>query len=154
MKTEKQEAIERLLEWVKPGDTIYTVLRHCSRSGMSRVIDLKKINGEEVLKLGWNTAKAIGLPYDCEREGVKAGGCGMDMGFHLVYELGATLFPGGFACIGESCPSNDHTNGMPRTHTYAPDTCPGSPCASGCDHVGIPPVVHKSGGYALKHRWL
>jgi phage terminase large subunit GpA-like protein len=132
-KSERAEAIERLRDWLKPGDTIHCVLRHVSRSGMSRVIDFKKIEANgEVSTLGWNIAKALEMPFDRNREGVKVGGCGMDMGFHIVYNLARTLWPESFDCTGERCPSNDHSNGD-RDRT---------------------PHRHSDGGYALLHRWL
>ena len=61
---ERAEALERLREWVKPGDTLFTILRHVSRSGTQRTIDVVMIsddklgNGPEVSALGWNIAKA------------------------------------------------------------------------------------------------
>lgn len=36
----KDEARKRLKEVLKPGDTVYTILRHVSRSGMTRHISL------------------------------------------------------------------------------------------------------------------
>lgn len=39
---ERQQAIERLREILKPGDTVYTIIRHVSRSGMQRSIQLLK----------------------------------------------------------------------------------------------------------------
>lgn len=135
---ERQEAIERLKTWIKPGDTLFTQLKSVSRSGMSRVIQVIKLDINDTTKepeplwLGFNVAKAIGMNYDREREGVKVGGCGMDMGFHLIYELSHALFREGFECTGKGCPSNDHFNG---DRDYEPHK-------------------HTSGGYALKHRWL
>jgi len=129
----REEAIAKLREMLKPGDEIRTVLRHVSRSGMSRSISTI-IDGED-----WTyfTARALGLTIDQRNGGAKVGGCGMDMGFHLVYELSYKLFPDGFTCTGRDshpnpCPSNDHSNGD-RDYT---------------------PHQHKSGGYALRHRWL
>jgi len=84
-KREQQEAKNRLAQWVKPGDTIYTILRHRSASGMSRVVDLKKIEGSEVSSLAYNVAIALGWSYDRDREGLKVGGCGMDVGFEAIY---------------------------------------------------------------------
>lgn len=133
---EKQqaEAITRLREWIKPGDTIHTILRHVSKSGMFRIIELVKIDSDGSVKaIGWNAADAMGDKYDRERDGIRVSGCGMDMGFHLVYNLARTLFPD-FRCIGKDCPSNDHSN--ERTRNY----CKGR--------------KHSDGGYALKHRWL
>ena len=98
-KSESKEAIERLREVVKEGDTVFTVLRSVSRSGMMRVIAPIIIRpredkpGEvETWHIGYNAALALEQPYDRDREGVKVSGCGMDMGFHLVYELSSLLF--------------------------------------------------------------
>lgn len=38
----------------------------------------------------------MGFRYDRKHEAIGAGGCGMDMGFHLVYTLSRVLFPDGF----------------------------------------------------------
>jgi hypothetical protein len=38
------------------------------------------------------------------------------MGFALVYALGRKLYPDGFDCAGERCPSNDHSNRVEATH--------------------------------------
>lgn len=139
--TERAAAIERLREWLKPGDTVYTILRHVSRSGMSRSIALVKPDDDDMTDLTWSAAKAgVGSGLDRDRGGVKMGGCGMDMGFALVYELSHVLFPDGFGCIGKGCPSNDHSNGDRdyRPHDVAVE-----------NHHW-----HRSGGYALRHRWL
>lgn len=127
---EKEEAIARLREWIKPGDTVYTVLRHVSSSGMSRVISVVLIkpgkSGEEPVMLHPNhaVAAALGLTLVTKggSNGVKMGGCGMDMGFALVYELGAVLFPGG---------DGKYTRG--RNGMTGPET---------------------NGGYLLNQRWL
>lgn len=139
-KAESREAVDRLREWLSPGDTVYTILRHVSRSGMQRSIDCIGLDREElapdgsprVWAYGWNVAKALGEPFDRDRDGVKVRGVGMDMGFHLVYVLSRTLFPDGFVCTGEGCPSNDHSNG----------------------DRDFSPHQHADGGYALRQRWL
>jgi hypothetical protein len=81
-----------LLDILKPGDTVYCVLRHVSRSGMRREIslftkDMRCIDGLAARALGYRIGK---------RGGLVVTGCGMDMGFHLVYNLGWSLFPQGF----------------------------------------------------------
>lgn len=168
-KAVRQEAIDRLREWIKPGDTVHTLLKSVSRSGMSRVIQVVKIQcrydvdecGEnteavpEILYLGYNVAEACNFRYDREREGVKIGGCGMDMGFAIVYDLGRVLYGSGFGCIGEGCPSNDHSNGD-RDYRPHVDDCPQDSSEVGTD---IPRLRsyrhwHKDGGYSLKQRWL
>src|SRR4051812_9359325 len=103
-KAEQAEAIVRLREWVKPGDTIYCILRHVSQSGMSRVIDLKVASCNEgraeLGNIGYNVGLALDMPYDRKKEGVRIGGAGMDMGFAIVYDLAQTLFPS-YPCQGE-----------------------------------------------------
>lgn len=44
---ERDEAIIQLRDWIKPGETVYTILDHVSRSGMMRAIRivLPMING-------------------------------------------------------------------------------------------------------------
>ena len=152
---EKAKALEYLHEYLRPGDTVYTILRHVSRSGMSRSISalviLKDGIPYEVSHLVSHAGRGA---FDRNSGGVKVNGCGMDMGFHLVYNLSYVLFPDGFDCVGDGCPSNDHSNGQPYDYQYTADTCPGQPCSSACDHVGISPIPHKDGGYALRHRWL
>jgi hypothetical protein len=151
---ERAAALERIRESVKPGDTLYTILRHRSASGMLRVIDVKALDCADarypVVNLGWNVAKALGEPWDDRKEGIRVGGCGMDMGFHLIYNLASALYPDGFGCIGKGCPSNDHSNGdrdyTPYWHRDTPKPNDGQ--AYSADHW------HRNGGYALRQRWI
>lgn len=96
-KQEQAEAIERLRQCVQKGDTLYTLLRRASPSGMSRTIQVVSIKDNEPAWLGYNVALALGLPYDRINEGVKVRGAGMDMGFALVYDLARVLFDDGYA---------------------------------------------------------
>lgn len=133
-KSEVESARERLSELLKPGNTVYCILRHVSRSGMSRDITLYYIDGEGTTHwLDYSAAVLLGYPL-AKDQGIRVSGCGMDMGFHLVYSLGSALFPDGFTCTGKpyKCPSNDHFNG---DRDYTPHT-------------------HRDGGYALKCKWL
>lgn len=127
----KDEARASLLSILKPGDTVHCVLRHVSSSGMSRRIDFYKVvNNEHVVLTGY-----IGnlCGYRHSRDGgLVVSGCGMDMGFSVVYDLSRTLFQGNFICTGENCRSNDHSNGDRNRK----------------------PHQHSDGGYALTHRWL
>lgn len=88
------EARKELLETLKPGSKVYTVLRHVSASGMSRRIDLYTIENNEPRYLSGYAAKVMGMKLHKDG-GIVVGGCGMDMGFHLVYELGSALWPKG-----------------------------------------------------------
>lgn len=131
-KAEQEEARERLREWIKPGDTVWTVVRHVSKSGMTRDIACYLIEDNEPRWIASLVAKACGMRFNRDRDAVRIGGCGMDMGFALVYDLSHALFGGGFECIGEGCPSNDHSNGD-RDYT---------------------PHPHSDSGYALTQRWI
>ncbi|HXP51800.1 MAG TPA: hypothetical protein VN922_17720 [Bacteroidia bacterium] len=128
---EVEDARAELHKLVKPGDKVYTILRHVSASGMSRVIDpFIVMKGKNIpLHLGWYAERLLGYKRSDRYVGVKVGGAGMDMGFHLVYELSRSLYPMGFDCIGEGCPANDHFNG---------------------ENV----KYHKDGGYALRQEWF
>jgi hypothetical protein len=132
---EQIDAIAELREWLKPGDTVFTILRHVSRSGMQREISVVINRDGAMLHPNWSVAKALGYRQG-KSDGIIMGGCGMDMGFHLVYNLSRVLFPDGFTCAGRDaaarCPSNDHNNG---DRNYAPH-------------------AHKDGGYALRREWL
>jgi hypothetical protein len=138
---QEAEAIVHLRSVLKPGDIVYTVLRHVSRSGMSRNIDLYYMaieggpcvaghNNGMYARPVWISGyvgHAIGSPQsrkNWERsQGLTVGGCGMDMGFHLVYSLGRVLFPDGFKVTGRG--RNGDTSGH-----------------------------DKDGGYGLEHKWL
>ena len=91
MQNEKTEALQTLQKYLQKGDTVYTVLRHCAPSGMTRWLDLYVIKNGEPLRLTWSAAKALGYTYDRKREALKIGGCGMDMGFAVVYDLAAVV---------------------------------------------------------------
>jgi hypothetical protein len=122
---EREEAKEKLRAILKPGDTVYTILRHRAASGMSRVIDLAipyvDDDGKAGIRtIGWQAATALDDRWNSDKQGIVVGGCGMDMGFHLVYNLGHVLWPQG----------TDKPHG---TRNGEPDS---------------------DGGYALKHRWL
>jgi hypothetical protein len=129
---EQQEAIDKLHELLKPGDTVYTVLRHVSRSGMTRAISPIIMTDDGPWEISYLACPALGWRFNERHGGVTVSGCGMDTGFHLVYEISREMYPDGFECIGEGCPSNDHVNG---DRNYKPHH-------------------HNSGGYALQQRWM
>jgi len=160
---ERQEWREKLRGILKPGDTVLCVLRHVSRSGMQRRIDLYAPScepGGAPMFISGMAAAAMGERWDRDKGGIIVGGCGMDMGFHLVYNLGYVLWPDGFGCIGEKCPSNDHSNG---DRDYTPHGCPEHNLVGPmpkerpegvCDNGVWRDHWHSDGGYILRHRWL
>lgn len=145
-KQEVEEARTQLLNWLKPGDTVYTILRDVSRSGMSRKISvLIQQKGCGFIHPNYAVAAVLGYKLNSGfNDSITLGGCGMDMGFHLVYSLSSALFRGNFKCIGkkEGCPSNDHNN--EHMHERNPQGCP----------IIKKGQQHSDGGYALKQAWL
>ena len=131
-KEQRQAALDQLRALLPPGSKVHTVIRNVSRSGMSRSIDAYLLLDGDRRWLSRYIAIACEMSFDEKRECLKIGGCGMDMGFAIVYDLTRTLYPDGFECIGEKCPSNDHSNGD-RDYT---------------------PHHHRDGGYALRQEWL
>lgn len=149
-KAEKAEAFQRLREWLKPGDTVHTIVEHVARSGMSRSIRVVILRDGEALHPNHAVSVLLGLSRAKRGDGMIVGGCGMDMGFHVVNSLGYALF-GEEAEHGKGKAANKlrkaiyeadkhywHQGGK----TEKPDwNKPGREWFAGA-------------GYALKHRWL
>jgi len=136
-KTEKQErkadAIKALRKMLRPGKSVFTIVTSVNRMGTYRHIKLAVVFRGELHNISGYVSDLLGWHWhDDGSLGVT--GAGMDMGFHAVYALSRALYPKGFRCIGEGCPSNDH------------------------DHSngdwGHTPHKHADGGYALVQRWV
>lgn len=108
---ERAEAIEKLRAWFPKGSTVYTRLESVSKSGMSRVISIsgysRNADGSlcldsegEPYRIHPNYSAHLALAWPLSksgRDGIRVGGCGMDMGFHLVYTLSHILHGDGYA---------------------------------------------------------
>jgi hypothetical protein len=80
------------LRWqVATGDTVYSVLRHVSASGMSRRIDFYSLKGGVPVWLSGYMAGLLGYKVH-KQGGLVVTGSGMDMGFHVVSGLAYRLF--------------------------------------------------------------
>lgn len=99
MKTNEQlnefskDTIQTIKEQVRKGNRIiYTNLRSVSRSGMMRKIDVYMMIDNQPLYLN-ALIEDIGL-YKRDRQtwALKVPGCGMDMGFSVVYNLSSFLY--------------------------------------------------------------
>lgn len=88
---EAGESLKMLKDWVKPDTQIYTILRHVSRSGMSRQISFVMFQDNQPLYLNYHIGRLFGLKYG-KHDGLIIGGCGMDMGYHIVHNLSVELF--------------------------------------------------------------
>lgn len=143
---ERNEAIEQLRKWIAPGSTVYTILDHVSRSGMSRTIRVivpyvRDDGSIDHIHPNWAVGKALDLRHAKRngfvQDGLVIGGCGMDMGFHLVYLLSHAIYPT-YACLGkEKCPSNYHVNHR-QLSAHDPERFD---------------LIHDD-GYCLRQRWL
>jgi hypothetical protein len=143
----RDNARHQLRELFPVGSTVNTQLLHVSRSGMLRSIAVL-VPGKNgaVRDVSYLVAEATGSKIHKPTGGVAMGGCGMDMGFALVYSLGRSLYPDGQPCTGSDgysddgprCTSNDHVN--ERGDVYRAGFRKGR--------------VHSDSGYALNHRWV
>lgn len=131
---ERTDALTRLREMFPVGSTAYTVLRGVSRSGMTRKIDVYAMTDGEPGAVTYLVSQVTSFRRDRQSGALVVPGCGMDLGFHVVYAMSLNLYPDGFECIGERCPANDHSNG---DRDYSPHW-----------------HGRGAGGYAVSQRWL
>ena len=90
---DKVEAIAALHEILKPGDTVYSIVRTVAKSGMSRTIDFYVFRDNRPVYLTGYMSTALGIPRATGAHwALKISGCGMDMCFATVYDLSMTLF--------------------------------------------------------------
>lgn len=127
----RAEAICELRKHLRPGSTVYLILRHVSKSGMlRRVSPIIRHKKGHFLHLDHWAAQCL---YPESRtiskigggDGVPMHGCGMDMGFELVYLLGRYLWPKGGKQPKGIYPRNGDTSG-----------------------------IETDGGYMLRYHWL
>ena len=130
-KEEREETLRDLRKMCPPGSTVYCILRHRSRSGMQRRISLVVLRKDMKRQIDYMAAKVMGYSVRDREEGIVIGGCGMDMGFALVYDLGRTLYPKGGPL--------SKSNGIRQVQAKRDD----------------PKAERETdGGYLLKHEWL
>lgn len=117
----RNEAIKFLKTHLKPGSKVYTMIRSVSSSGMSRQISVliaDKKKGE-IINIDWWVARVIDVKRSDKNGSLIIGGCGMDMGFHVVYTLSRYLFPKGFKLPKGAYGRNGDTSGKDRDGGYA-----------------------------------
>ncbi|HUN55905.1 MAG TPA: hypothetical protein VMU29_12180 [Smithella sp.] len=125
LEEQKEHARKFLLKHLKPGKEVYTIVRKVSNSRMSREISLYITIKNKIVDIGWYVSKVTGHKMNEGTHAIKIGGCGMDMGFALVYNLGRALYPKGFKLPKGKNGRNGDTSGF-----------------------------DKDGGYALTQRWM
>lgn len=98
-KDKQKEIIKELKKAFPKGSTAYTKLIHCSQSGMTRIIGVIGIKKNEPNYYSYKVGELLDYKHADKfgEYGVKVGGCGMDMGFHLIYQLSSILYKDGYA---------------------------------------------------------
>ena len=96
-----KQAKNALLSSIKPGATVYTILRKVSSSGNMRVISLHIIENGEINCIDYDVSTVTGYKIHPKEQGLIVRGSGMDMGYDVVHTLGRALWPDG------SEPDND-----------------------------------------------
>lgn len=124
-KENQESARQYLLNLFNEDRTVYTKVNHVSSSGMTRHISCYVARNNQIEDITWYVSQVIGERRNNKNGGIVVGGCGMDMGFHLVYWLSGALYPKGFKLADGERGRNGDTSGY--------DT---------------------DGGYCLKQRWL
>ena len=105
-KSDKKHSMEMLHKFLQPGSTVYTV-----RPGMSRQIDFYTFQDNIKIYLTGYISDVLETPRDAKSGALRVSGCGMDMGFSVVYNLGRVLFPGGFDTThGRNGDTSGHDN--------------------------------------------
>lgn len=107
----REQSKADLRQLIKPGDTVYTCLRSVSGSGMSRqisvhipLIELRSVTPKDgdkrkhkkvavIRDISNYVATIIDYRQNDRNGALIVGGCGMDMGFHVVYSLARSLYP-------------------------------------------------------------
>ena len=94
-----KEMAKDLKEYFPEGSTAYTTVTKVAPSGMSRHIKVTKTRkgSEEILNWSYQIAKLLDMKYKDKTASIYIQGCGMDMGFHLIYDLSSELYGDGYA---------------------------------------------------------
>lgn len=97
----KAYAIEKLNRLIPKGSMVYTAVTKVARDGMSRNIKvlaaINDTNGPRIVNISAPISDLIEYFKWSDDGSVKVGGAGMDMGFHVVYEVASALYGDGYA---------------------------------------------------------
>lgn len=152
----RADRIAYLRELFPPGAKVFCTVTNVARSGMSRSIRVFAImagdreHGPEPRDVSDAVAAVIGARS--VKGGVLMGGCGMDMGFALTYELSHALYPDGFGIECDSWPKGGRRKYRPPSKAAAARAVAKGYTFRGRngDASGWDP----DGGYALRKEWL
>lgn len=94
----KEDLKKELRQYIKKGAVVFTALGQSpSPSGMYRHIKMLVINKDRILNLSYSIAQLTEWTYKDKTSSIGVSGCGMDMGYHLVHNLGYYLYDDGYS---------------------------------------------------------
>lgn len=93
---------ENLIKYLGDKPTIYGSVLSVAKSDMSYKIAFYCIYEGRIERLSWEISKVLGLPFDRDLGAVIKKGCGMDMIFAVIYDLGEALYNNGYAIKKEA----------------------------------------------------
>lgn len=129
METKNEELItikQECLKYIElSGRKVIVVIKGVSRSGMCRNMDFYSIiplteqeqqeqkKKVSIVYLNYYISKLLSYPRDKNNGSLKIKGCGMDMAFDVVYNLGRVLYPfgDGKTIIGRNGDKNPEQDG-------------------------------------------
>ena len=90
---DSEQAKKELKGILSKHKVIFTRLDHVSSSGMSRRISVYVCDHDEIINLDYWISHIDEKFYKRHKDGgLTVGGCGMDMGYHLVNNIMITLY--------------------------------------------------------------
>ena len=96
----KEELRKELKKYFPKDSRAHLLINQVSSSGMYRHISVHQISGKgkdkRILNLSYQVAKFLDYPFKDKTRSVGVGGCGMDMGFSLIYNLSSALYKDGY----------------------------------------------------------
>lgn len=157
----KEEYLKDLHNLLTPGSTVYCSLRHVSASGMLRRIsfyclDRSDPEGVTLRNISFQVAKVLDMKLSDKDAtwSIQVKGCGMDMGYHVVYSLGCVMFPEGFGVLGSITPKGGEKSYPVRPATIEEARKMKVAGAIFYGRNGDDSGWDDDGGFALKHSWL
>lgn len=92
----EEQCKQVLRDKLPKASTVYTILRGVSSSGMSRQIQCVIVNNGQIDDITRFASQVTG--YAQNKDGyLSVGGCGMNMGFAVVYGLAMSIYGDGYA---------------------------------------------------------
>jgi len=89
---QREHARTNLVRFVRPGMAVYATVVHRSASGMSRVVRIYVVSGQEIINISGQAAEAIAYAWDRDRGGIIIRGCGFDVRDDIVRTLSRALY--------------------------------------------------------------